>query len=58
MDRSDRGRKHLCPECGCKYYDMKKKTVACPKCGAKEPAKKLPRSGRPVRAGRGFAFRG
>jgi hypothetical protein len=24
MNRSERGRKHVCPECECKYYDLKK----------------------------------
>ncbi|MGD1877695.1 MAG: FYDLN acid domain-containing protein [Kiloniellaceae bacterium] len=45
----DRGLKHLCPECECKYYDMKKAVVLCPKCGAKPAPAKLPRSNRPVR---------
>ncbi|WP_193369164.1 FYDLN acid domain-containing protein [Pelagibius marinus] len=57
MERSERGRKHLCPDCECKYYDLNKKTVTCPKCGAKPAPQKLPRSGRPVRASRGVAFR-
>jgi len=35
MNTSDRGLKHVCPECATKYYDLKKKVVTCPKCGAK-----------------------
>lgn len=58
MNKSDRGLKHVCAECGCKYYDLKRKVVACPKCGVKEPVKKPTRPGRPARSGRGFAFRG
>jgi len=35
MNKSDRGLKHFCAECMIKYYDLRKETVACPKCGAK-----------------------
>ncbi|MGF1593866.1 MAG: FYDLN acid domain-containing protein [Kiloniellaceae bacterium] len=35
MLKAERGIKHSCTECGCKYYDLKKKVAACPKCGAK-----------------------
>ncbi len=38
MNTSDRGLKHVCPECATKYYDLKKKVVACPRCGAKPQA--------------------
>jgi len=38
MNISDRGAKHTCSECSCKYYDLKDKITACPKCGAKTPA--------------------
>ncbi len=55
MKRSERGRKHVCPECECKYYDLAKKVAVCPRCGAKPPAAKLVSSGRPARASRGFA---
>ncbi len=58
MNKLDRGLKHTCPECECKYYDLKKKVVACPKCGAKPAPMKLQKSGRPVRATRSFASRG
>ena len=57
MNRSDRGRKHVCPECETKYYDLKKKTVACPRCGAKPAPEKLPRSGRSGTNSRGVTFR-
>ena len=49
MDTSARGSKHVCPDCEIKYYDLGKDIVACPKCGAKPPAKKLPRSNQPVK---------
>lgn len=58
MDPSDRGLKHLCPDCGCKYYDMRKAAVACPKCGAKPAPAKLQRSNRPVRTNKTPSFRG
>ena len=49
MNLSDRGLKHLCPKCTTKYYDLGKPVVACPICGAKPPAAKLPKVGRPAR---------
>jgi len=47
MDAADRGSRHICPDCATKYYDLNKAVVACPKCGAKPPAPKFVRSGRP-----------
>lgn len=35
MNLSQRGQKHVCAECETRFYDMGKKTVACPKCGGK-----------------------
>ncbi len=49
MNTSDRGMKHVCPKCATKYYDLKKEVVACPKCGAKPPAMKVPKAAQPAR---------
>ena len=49
MNTSDYGSKHTCPECTTKYYDLRKKIVACPSCGAKTPAAKVPKAVQPVR---------
>jgi rubrerythrin len=49
MNTSDRGLKHVCPECATKYYDLKKKVVACPRCGAKPPAAINPKATQPAR---------
>ncbi len=49
MNTSDRGLKHVCPECATKYYDLKKKVVACPRCGAKPLAAKNPKATQPAR---------
>ena len=49
MITSDRGLKHVCPECATKYYDLKKKVVACPRCGAKPPAAINPKATQPAR---------
>jgi ribosomal protein L37AE/L43A len=49
MNKTDRGLKHLCPDCGTKYYDLKKKIVVCPKCGAGVAKPKLRSSGRPIK---------
>ncbi len=49
MNTSDRGLKHVCPECATKYYDLKKKVVACPRCGAKPLAAINPKAKQLVR---------
>ena len=56
MNASDRGRKHLCPECDCKYYDLKRPVVACPKCGAKPPAPKTSKAAQPAKKTARLAF--
>jgi len=35
MNNAERGAKHSCPDCATKFYDLHRKVVACPKCGAK-----------------------
>jgi hypothetical protein len=50
MEAADRGKRHICPDCGTRYYDLKKAVVACPKCGTKPPAPKLARAARPAAA--------
>ncbi len=49
MTTAQRGAKHVCADCACKYYDLGKKGAACPKCGGAAVAKKLQSSGRPVK---------
>ncbi len=49
MNTSDRGLKHVCPECATKYYDLRKEVVACPRCGAKPLAAKVPKATQPAR---------
>ena len=36
MDKIDRGKKHTCSECMCKFYDFNKDIVICPKCGKEQ----------------------
>ena len=43
MEKSERGRKHICPDCTTKYYDLKKDVVTCPRCGAAPAAPKTAR---------------
>jgi uncharacterized protein (TIGR02300 family) len=31
--KADWGLKRICPHCGTRYYDMKKKQPVCPSCG-------------------------
>lgn len=49
MNTSERGLKHICPECASKYFDLNNKIVACPGCGAKPLAAKKPRKARSFR---------
>ncbi len=49
MNTSDRGLKHVCPECATRYYDLKREVVACPKCGAKPLAAIDPRATEPAK---------
>ena len=35
MTKPELGNKHLCPECGVKFYDMLKQPVICPGCQTK-----------------------
>lgn len=49
MKTADRGLKHTCSECACKYYDLGRKGAVCPKCGGQPIVNALPRSGRAVK---------
>jgi uncharacterized protein (TIGR02300 family) len=44
MTTPDLGSKYVCPDCTTRYYDLNKTPVACPKCGAKPPVAKVPKS--------------
>ena len=56
MTAVQRGAKHVCSDCACKYYDLGKKGAACPKCGGQPIVQPLPRSGRPVKKSPRKAF--
>ena len=47
MAKLDWGKKHICSECGTKFYDMNKPTPECPKCGSQIVISRKPRVGRP-----------
>lgn len=34
MAKPEWGQKRICPQCGARYYDMKKKPPVCPNCAA------------------------
>ena len=57
MHASDRGLRHICPECATKYYDLKKAEVTCPNCGAKPSLPKLQRATRPPKDANRTTFR-
>ncbi len=47
MAKSEWGKKRTCQSCGAPFYDLKKKNIECPKCGAAfdpEPPAKPKRS--------------
>ena len=35
MAKPEWGKKHLCPSCGIKFYDLKRSPIICPSCGTK-----------------------
>ncbi|HRP12413.1 MAG TPA: TIGR02300 family protein [Terricaulis sp.] len=50
MAKTDLGEKQLCPNCGAKFYDLRKRPATCPKCAtAFDPSEE----GLRVRRGRG-----
>lgn len=53
MAEANWGRKRMCQECQAPFYDMRRKPIACPKCGAiHQPVALLKSSGRPPRQNR------
>lgn len=53
MPAKDLGNKHNCWKCGTKFYDLKKPSPACPKCGAdprQAPVVKAPTAAEKKRA--------
>lgn len=36
MKKKKLGAKHVCFQCGCKFYDLAKPQPLCPKCGANQ----------------------
>ena len=50
MAKAAHGAKHVCADCGGKFYDLGHKGAGCPKCGGQPVAASLPSGGRrPVR---------
>ncbi|PPR60682.1 MAG: hypothetical protein CFH08_02404 [Alphaproteobacteria bacterium MarineAlpha3_Bin7] len=46
MVKKEWGKKHFCPKCEIKFYDMNKEVLTCPNCGADyKPEKKSGRRG-------------
>jgi len=45
--RAEWGLKRICPQCGTRYYDMKKKPPVCPQCGAVFDAETTTKARRP-----------
>jgi len=38
MKKKKLGAKHICTQCGCKFYDLGKSRPACPQCGVEQTA--------------------
>ena len=34
MAKREWGAKHICADCGVKFYDLQRKPITCPKCGS------------------------
>ena len=34
MSNADWGTKRICPNCGARFYDLKRRPIVCPKCNA------------------------
>ena len=49
MSTSDRGLKHIFPECETKCYDPRKEIINCPRCGAKPLPAKVRKAAQPAR---------
>ena len=47
MAKLEWGNKHICSDCNTKFYDMRKSTPECPKCGSQVLVTRKPRVGRP-----------
>ena len=47
MNKDKLGNKHLCSNCGTKFFDLKKEIPTCPNCGTEIVIKTKPRLGRP-----------
>ena len=46
MVKKEWGKKHFCPKCETKFYDMNREVLTCPNCGADyKPEKKSGRRG-------------
>jgi uncharacterized protein (TIGR02300 family) len=58
MPAKDLGTKHTCWKCGTKFYDLKKPSPLCPKCGADPrhaPVVKAPSAAEKKRAAKALA---
>tara|TARA_A100001037_G_C14721327_1_gene444722 strand:- start:33 stop:431 length:399 start_codon:yes stop_codon:yes gene_type:complete len=47
MNKGKLGNKHLCSNCGIKFFDLKKEIPECPNCGTQVIIRTKPRLGRP-----------
>jgi uncharacterized protein (TIGR02300 family) len=43
----DRGKKHTCQSCGALFYDLKRTSIICPKCGVEVEIQSLLKPRRP-----------
>jgi uncharacterized protein (TIGR02300 family) len=44
VSKPEWGTKRVCPNCGTRYYDMRRDPITCPKCGAPFDAESLVKS--------------
>lgn len=55
MAKREWGKKHLCPSCGIKFYDLKRSPIVCPSCGTKVEPESPGTSSRRKRGGKAAA---
>ncbi len=46
MVKPEWGMKRICPSCGTRYYDLRRESILCPKCGAAYDSETLSKSRR------------
>ena len=41
MNKTTRGKKHICVKCNCIFYDLNQEHITCPKCKSHQSIKRV-----------------